>query len=346
MKRNTIKKIASMLGKMFLFSNPVLSAAKSYNDDLYYDAYSGYYFDDEDEENENPETNNDNLGLFSCLVNKGLKIGGVKENKLNFSYRQEILTGLLFELLYNNIESRVRYRDYENNPFSSEMLDATAKKEKGEGKLEKLRWIISYLHEKNSIKFGSVDAYAYAKYPFYLLRKSKLMNLFVPQNRKNLLENMQLASSLYQTQGSAICADNAKILYLWAKLNRLKRIMVIEGYHCYTMIKIDRIWYRPEPLDPGKEGEKWPRLQKFNSGIKPTEGRDRKILLINPDKKLEDQKWEDIKVWDLDINNIPPTWDYIYEKTKKLQTDPERKISGNEKILTTKDLQWKIQWWY
>lgn len=147
----------------------------------------------------------------------------------------------------------MRYRKYKNNPFSAEKLDASAIAAGKNTDLDKLKWIVEYLHKKNSIKFGSVDTWAYSKYPFYLLRKSKPLNLFIPQNRNNLMENMQYSSSLYQTQGSAVCADNAKILYLWAAHRRLPRIMVIEGYHCYTMIKVDTQWYRPEPLDPGDE---------------------------------------------------------------------------------------------
>ena len=345
MKRNTIKRIASILGTMSLFSNSVLAKALSYDDDLYYGEDMDYDVDDEygDIEEKTTKSNKKNIGLISRGINRVLEKlrGGDENNNINLSYGQETVFTLLSIIAYENIKSGLRYSKYEDNSFSAQKLDEEAAKSVGNNPLEKLKWIIEYLHEKNSIKFGSIDALTIPKYPLFLLWKSKFLNLFVPKDRSTLQKDMEYASTLYQTLGTAICADNAKILYLWARCQGLPAMMFIEDVHCYTMIKIDGKWYRTEPLSPGTE--RWKRIYTPEDKELPyKEGYDKKVLLIKPDEDLNNKTWEATEVWDLDTNNMP-SWGDIYNQISK--NNPKEGIP-QDRISSTKDLKWQIQWWY
>ena len=262
---------------------------------------------------------------------------------MNLSPSLEATIGAFTVLGYKNIKSSLKNSNYECNPFSAENLDKAARAAGNQSDLDKLKWIIEYLHAKNDIKFEGEDESAYYKYPVYLIEKLKLFNLFVSKDISNLEKNMRFSSKVYKTLDKAICSDNAKILYLWARIYNLPRVMVIEGYHCYTVIKIDDVWYRPEPLDPGTD--EWPRLRDVTNFPEPNEGKDRKILLINPSHPLEAQTWEGTKVWDLNMENTRTlSWDEIYKVTKENKTTSE--ISPGSRILKTSNLMWKIRWWY
>lgn len=64
--------------------------------------------------------------------------------------------------------------------------------------------------------------------------------------------------------------------------------------------------------------------------------------MINPTQSLIAQNWENLNVWDLDTNNIP-SWGVIYNQISK--NNPKEGIP-QDRISSTKDLRWEIQWWY